>query len=565
MQHQVGFDLTKMRYVQVAVAAFVFLQFVMGYILVTRLVHADAVFGANMFWLTRPVSPARMLAAKVLGALLLFGLLPLLLLLPWWLHCGFGWREIGWEAVQTFGWQLLMIAPAFLVASLTDDLGRVLLWTLLLIIGLLSWIVLLHASLTAALGKEFAARGTDWVYTRICVVGAMGVVGSVAIAAHQYLTRRFVRSVVLVAAGLGAMALAGHLFPWNLTPGIRRLAEPLPPLAPAELTKDITFEVWPAQDLTNPSAPPKRGPEATDTAINLRLQVRGLPEGLQLGVENAANTWTWPNGISIVRRRNYSGGFDHDFSDIRRRYAVPVPAADPETEQWRKLKRAEFDARLQARGQRVHRWQNEDFAGRLLSAYVTLPNSFVDKIRKEPPAFTTDVQAVLYRADVLAELPLVAGARAAGGAQTFHLLQVRGGKPLLLTTRPTLPVMGLWNSGGYSGPVGNAWSFDQAVALNAATGDIDWVGSQSGSQFLLVAGVMMNWNYVQISSRWVIRDGKSVGISAIDPQWQDHTKLLFLAPEKIGRFTRTVSADAFTVVQDDRPNPEESSRPGKKP
>src|SRR6185369_10431409 len=110
-------------YLQLASGILVFLQVTMGYVLVARWVHADALIGTSMFWPTRPISAARLLAAKLLGILPVFTLLPALLLLPWWLYCHFGWHEILWTSVDLCGWQLLIIAPAFLVASLTDDLG----------------------------------------------------------------------------------------------------------------------------------------------------------------------------------------------------------------------------------------------------------------------------------------------------------------------------------------------------------------------------------------------------------------------------------------------------------
>jgi hypothetical protein len=562
-------DRDTMPFVQLASAVLVFLQFVMGYILVTRLVHADAVVGTNMFWCTRPVSAARLLVAKALGALLIFGLLPVLLLLPWWLYCGFGAREIVWTAIEMFGWQLLMIAPAFLVASLTDDLGRVLLWTLLLLIGLLSWVVLLQASLTAITGKAFAFMGgTDAVYTRVCVAAVILIVGSAVIAAHQYLTRRFVRSVVLAAVALGLIALVGQFFPWNWTPGIRNLSEPALPSAPAELMERITFEALPASGLLNHPAGEKREGPALDTMLHLWLRVQGVPDGLYVGVGKTTHAWTWPNGIHLTRQGNYYGGFDFDHATLRRLFSLPVPLEDPETVAWTKLKRDEMDARLKARGlPGLRRRSAEERQGRVFYSSATVPNSFAQKMRNEPPAYTASLEGVLYRLEVMTELPLAPGANAAGEAMTLQFLQMRDGKPLVLTTQAALPRSGLWNSGGVSGSGANDWRTPvQAIAVNTFTGDIDWVGNnQSGSQYLVVAGVVLNWNIMHLFSRHVIRDGKSVGLGALDPQWRDHTKLVFLTPVNVVRFNREVTAEKYTLRDDAENNDVIDAKAGGKP
>src|SRR3954453_10354642 len=43
------------------------MRFITGYILVTQFVQDDELTGTRMFWLTRPISARRLLAAKGLG------------------------------------------------------------------------------------------------------------------------------------------------------------------------------------------------------------------------------------------------------------------------------------------------------------------------------------------------------------------------------------------------------------------------------------------------------------------------------------------------------------------
>src|SRR5690349_16881894 len=70
------------------------LQVVVGYILTIQLIHEHGIVGTRQFWLTRPISPGRLLGAKSITVLIMVGLLPVVVSLPWWLWCGFGAGQI---------------------------------------------------------------------------------------------------------------------------------------------------------------------------------------------------------------------------------------------------------------------------------------------------------------------------------------------------------------------------------------------------------------------------------------------------------------------------------------
>ena len=59
------------------------LDLIVTYVLVAMLIHDDPLVGSRVFWLTRPISGARLLGAKLLGIVLMFGVLPVLIWLPW--------------------------------------------------------------------------------------------------------------------------------------------------------------------------------------------------------------------------------------------------------------------------------------------------------------------------------------------------------------------------------------------------------------------------------------------------------------------------------------------------
>ena len=545
------------------------LQIVMGYILVARLVQADALVGTNGFWPTRPISAARLLAAKALGVLLIFGVLPVLLLLPWWLSCALGWREIFWTAVETLSWQLLMIGPAFLVASLTDDLGRVLLWTLLLLIGLLSWFLLLHATFGAALDKPAGSIGPAVMFTRVWLSCALLVLGGVLIAVYQYLTRRFVRSVVGVIVCLGLIALVGQVCPWNWAAQIGQLPEP-PLTPPAGLIEGLTLRANPARGTFGQAPENKQERVAKDAALRLRLRVDGLPADTMIAAEKAEQTWSWANGLKMSRRGFYepTGSPATAVAVLRRNYSLPVPPEDPETVQWRKERREKWEAVLR-RGPGVQ-WKSPAAAAedqRTMRGYATLPNSFLAKMREESPAYVASVHCILFQPAILAELELKAGARGQGGARSFHVLNLTVGNVAspgkndsahpgikleegclvtLVTTTPSVAKFGLWFSVALAAEFRN-WLFrGQSLAVNHRTGDIseDVMTGGNGIPPLLVAGVVVAWDTLSIRPSTVIRNGQPV-IS--DPQWRDHTTLVMMADKEVARFTREVKTDKFEL------------------
>ena len=175
----------------------------------------------------RPISRGRLLAAKAGAAVLVFGLLPVALLAPWWLWCGFTTRDLCWTAVETFGWQLLMIAPAFLLATLTNELARALMWTILLIIGAMGWTVLFSNTIKSGRnldGPTSVYFGT--IYTRLWLSAVLLVVFSAAIAAHHFLTGRFVRSIALTVTGTAVVVAAGLYAPWDWHRTFRDLPQP---------------------------------------------------------------------------------------------------------------------------------------------------------------------------------------------------------------------------------------------------------------------------------------------------------------------------------------------------
>lgn len=530
---------------QLTSVGLVLLQAVAAYILVARLVHADGLLGTTGFWNTRPISATRLFTAKALGVLLIFGMLPVAVLLPWWLYCGFGWREVLLTGVETLGWQLLVIAPAFLVASLTDDLGRVLLWTLLLVVGVLSWVVLLQASFGWMSERPSNERvGPGIMYTKLWLSALVMIAGGFAVGGHQFLTRRFVRSVVGLACVLGLVAAIGLWGRWNWARGIASLHRP-PPAGTPEMTDAIEVEFESAGGNFGEPASRRGVLDGKDAMVVMRLRTRGVAEGNRLATASANHTWTWRDGTQLSRAAFYDVASFPEGPVLRKRYSLSEPEKDEESERWHAAQRDRTNERRRARGEPAQlrlSMPKGDEAPML--AVLAMPNSLLAKMKADAPAFQLELGCILSRPEVVAELPLRDDARASGGGYKVRLRYPSGGRPLLVITQSSVADLGLWYSAmHYFNYRYRSWRSIKAV--NRVTGDVTSVlENQQGSQHLQIAGVLINWNIIHIRTPQLIRGGKEV---EADPQWAEHTTLAVMVDRELARFRREVAVEKFLI------------------
>jgi hypothetical protein len=555
------FDLNQTISLQMGNTGLVILQMVMGYFLVARLVQADTLAGTSAFWRTRPISPRRLLVAKALGAFLLFGLLPLLLLLPWWLYCGFGWREILWTGIETLGWQLLMIAPAFLIASMTDELGRLLLWSLMLLIGLVSWTLLLQVVFGSV---EWRGRvigpGAGVMYTRLWVGALVFVLGAGAVAVHHYLTRHLLRSIVLVVGWLGLICVAGRVITWNWSGSIATLAErKAEPIAnPAERV----LIKWESAS-GNMVRSIRKGVVSTEEArLQVLLRASGIPDDLRLDVQSAQQVWAWPGGTTLSRDGFFGNEYQsYSYADrdnpraevMRFRYSLPTPVEDEETRQALAVTQQKMDERARARGVNISRPLSlpEDQEG-LLFAQTRVPNSLFAKMKAEPPAYEANLRCVLYRPEVTVEVPVADASDANGQGEGLHFRRVGKDDEALVMTLPSVRVSGLWLSNTVSQRTRSAQWKRKILQVNRVTGDVvvgrNFMRAQAQ---MVIAGVSLYWTVFDLKSPKSFRDGKMVSKY---PEWQKDTFLAMVVEREVGRFDQTVKVEKFEVITepDDR-------------
>jgi hypothetical protein len=96
---------------------------ILGVLLVAQLVQEDSLVGTEAAWRTRPIARGRLLRAKLLGAVLMLIVAPVVALLPIWLASGFSVGELTGTVLSFALVQGAVIVLAGSVAAMTRDLG----------------------------------------------------------------------------------------------------------------------------------------------------------------------------------------------------------------------------------------------------------------------------------------------------------------------------------------------------------------------------------------------------------------------------------------------------------
>jgi hypothetical protein len=278
---------------------------VLGWVLAIRIVHADPLDGTSAFWLTRPLSPRMLLAAKggLLCVLLLVvpGAAALVVLIT----NGFVPASLPGILGQWLLIEALPLLPIVLVATLTRDVARM---VLTLIVGVAAWSVLQLACWRWSMLPIALSAVSAWesrVVQAWLVVGTGVVVLCAALIARQYLTRRTagVAFAALVAA-LGIVAIAA-LWPIQLTVRYRPSWDD-PAVEPASPewhgAGEISVSVQEGSvRLINPGS--------LDRLVG-DLRVDGLADDVIVSTAGGRGTLRFlDDGEVVEQRRTYASGF----------------------------------------------------------------------------------------------------------------------------------------------------------------------------------------------------------------------------------------------------------------
>ncbi|CAN5880808.1 hypothetical protein BH23GEM9_BH23GEM9_26080 [soil metagenome] len=174
-------------------------------LLVAVLVQGDSPARSDAFWVTRPLRPSAVFAAKLLGVLTLAGLALLgqaLALLAYDIPAGDYLPQLARSALM-FG---LWLAAAGFVAALTRDLRMFVVAFVALLVASLTLVTLLMSRASHVSGESEVMLVSVSAGPGPGLVLVLLLIALVALVAHQYLTRHVVRGVVL---GVGLVVALG--------------------------------------------------------------------------------------------------------------------------------------------------------------------------------------------------------------------------------------------------------------------------------------------------------------------------------------------------------------------
>ncbi|MDI1334841.1 MAG: hypothetical protein PSU94_01550 [Lacunisphaera sp.] len=366
------------------------MQLLACYVLSAWLIHEDALTGSPSWWMTRPISGARLLRAKLLGLVLIFCVLPALVALPWWLFCGFGPAEIFRAALEVMGWHAALVTVALVIAVVTEGAARFLFYTLVLTAGWMFLYGTIH-ELARKLGlpANLSTADSD-TRTLVSLTLLAVIIGTVTV--HQFLTRKTWRSWTILVSGLVLLALTVRLWrgQWNFL----NASEPVG-------TRQVTIQ--PQQAILMDFAR-KSADQIPLKTVKVLLNIDGLPAQYAFTGGKLTADWRWPDGVHQEQRSGYIGGFAFANTWL----LLGMKGAHPIT----------------------------------LNANTEMPVSMAEKMRTLPPAWDATIEVGVWRGELVVELPLQAGAEGGRNGHHMRILALEAGKDggLDLALTETMPV-----------------------------------------------------------------------------------------------------------------------------
>ncbi len=402
-----------------------------AYLLTILVLHEDGLVGTQSFWLTRPISRGRLLAAKTIGIILIVGIVPVLVSVPWWLWCRFGVEQMARSASEAIVLLVIAVLPAALVATVTDSLARAIGWGLvfvavLLFGGFLFTVAVATAAADDGVRRAIVARGT------VAVLG-LGVEMAL-LTGMQFFVRRLrwwhgIAAVVMAGTVVGA----AH---WPLS-----WVGATPVLHGQDRAAGVHVRFNHATAMLI-NTPPSRSGEFFGPWQRLQMffVINRAPADLMVGGFAARHVWTWPDGTKVERMGEFYGG------------------GGPET--WFGLHRGPTDEETKRELiRRKSEWHGPDED----TAVAPLGLPLVARMEKEPPKYHARLWWRAFHPELHLEMPLAPGgwtARHGHGLRIERLERDATSFTLtMIATRPILLTTTLWSlaSPDHFDPEGQWW------------------------------------------------------------------------------------------------------------
>jgi hypothetical protein len=190
----------------------VLLDLIIGLMFACSLIQEDPPRDPGSFWVTRPVSGLVLFAEKLIAGLLLVVLLPLLVYLPWWVGEGLTIGFIMQAGLIVAGVHAFLLFLAFVAALFIKRHSSLLIVLVCTVLVLFSGIFLL--------GSYYGNRTPIPPLLdegRVLVSRLVALAALIAVCIHFFVTRRFLRSLCGLGAGLLCFLLILGFWPWRST------------------------------------------------------------------------------------------------------------------------------------------------------------------------------------------------------------------------------------------------------------------------------------------------------------------------------------------------------------
>lgn len=354
------------------------LQVLAAWLLVPQLIHADALVDDNAAWRTRPISGARLLGAKLLGLFVMFCLWPALLTLPWWLHFKFSLGQtFGVTSANLAGFGILALVAAAL-AAITTEFLRYVAWSFVLFTVAGFGFFTFWAEYPSTLAGEVIL---PVLLTRVHLASVLLILTAVVVVALQYLTRRTTLSMAIGAVVLVSSVAVLSVWPWSAGELLARVGRG------SFDAPSVSFHVANATAFLPP-------PDAHESAR------------LQFHLEPVAEPATRGTAISW---QAFNGTLEHGETG-----RLPVAAELAGAANWLSLSRA---SRHLAEAREIDRGSVQE----TVRGFATLSPAVVERWRARAGALRGQVDGLLLRGRVLANVPLRAGAGSGRGGRQIHV------------------------------------------------------------------------------------------------------------------------------------------------
>jgi hypothetical protein len=247
-----------------------------------RLIHEDSLVGTSAFWLTRPISRKSLLLAKGLYILLFLVIIPFSINFILLLHFGIKPSQVIPFSFTILVIQLTVICVFASLAAVTPN-----------------WPSFIAAALGAVIWQFVANdwlvirnRPNEWISDTM-LFGLLLLCLTFSIVVHQYLTRKTLRSSVLLISGYALVWLSCHFYIWDVfAPApFRSHSSVASSVEIAPITKPdaiITYSSVRSFPLTRP--------------IEGTLNLQNIPAREQIVLTHLAGKLEYPNG----KRLSYS-------------------------------------------------------------------------------------------------------------------------------------------------------------------------------------------------------------------------------------------------------------------